>query len=162
MNSATTLQHLLHGSPSERATAAEYLAQQGPEAAYAASELTAACSDTESVSDWAVAALEELGPPPSSAIDSLVSLAQSEKPLTVYWAVTLLGRAGPDALAHQQVLVTLLQYSQDSAVQEKAAWSLGRMQATSSEATQALQQAAQSPESRLSRVAAKSLQQTQT
>ncbi|MAI71931.1 MAG: hypothetical protein CMM01_13590 [Rhodopirellula sp.] len=160
MNSAMTLQQLVHGSPSERATAAEYLAHQGTDAAYAASQLTAACSDTESVSDWAIAALEQLGPPPSSAIDLLASLAQSEKTLTAYWAVTLLGRAGPDAAFHQQVLVTLLLNSKDLAVQEKAAWSLGRMHADSSEATRALQQAAQSPETRLSRVAAKALQQT--
>ena len=87
-------------------------------------------------------------------------MAQSKKMLTAYWAVTLLGRAGPDAALHQQVLVTLLQDSKDMAVQEKAAWSLGRMQADSWEAKQALQQAAQSPETRLSRVAAKALQQT--
>lgn len=160
MNSATTLQQLLHGSPSERATAAEHLAQQGTAAAYAASELTAACGDTEQISDWAVAALEQLGPPPSCVIDSLATMAQSKKMLTAYWAVTLLGRAGPDAALHQQVLVTLLQDSKDMAVQEKAAWSLGRMQADSWEAKQALQQAAQSPETRLSRVAAKALQQT--
>jgi hypothetical protein len=106
--------------------------------------------------------LEQLGPPPLSALESLVSLTHSEDPLTVYWAVTLLGRAGPDAAVHEQVLVTLLQHSKDLAVQEKAAWSLGRMQANSLGATQALQQASQSPEARLSRVAAKSLQQTQT
>lgn len=161
MNSATTLQQLLHGSPSERATAAEHLAQQGSEAAYAACELTAACADTEAISSWAVDALEQLGTPPSSAIESLVSMAQWENPLTVYWAVTLLGRVGPDAAVHQRVLVTLLQHSEDLAVQEKAAWSLGRMQAKSLEATEALQQVAQSPETRLSRIAAKSLQQTQ-
>lgn len=161
MNSATTLQQLLHGSPSERATAAEHLAQQGAEAAYAAFELTAACGDTETVSNWAVAALEQLGAPPSSTIESLISMTQSENPLTVYWAVTLLGRAGHDAVVHQQVLVTLLQHSENLAVQEKAAWSLGRMRANSLEAKQALQQAAQSPETRLSRIAEKSLQRTQ-
>ena len=162
MNSATVLQQLLQGSPSERAAAAEYLAQQGTEAAYAACELTAACGDTETVSDWAVAALEQLGAPPSSAIESLVSMTQSANPRTVYWAVTLLGRSGRDAAVHQQVLVTLLQHSEDLAVQEKAAWSLGRMRANSLEATQALQQAAQSTEKRLSRVATRSLQPTQT
>lgn len=160
MNSATTLQQLLHGSPSERAAAAEHLAQQGTEAAYAASELTAASGDTEQISDWAVAALEQLGPLPSSAMDSLASMAQSKKTLTAYWAITLLGRAGPEAAVHQQVLVALLKYSAHLVVREKAAWSLGRMHADSSEAMKALQQAAQSPETRLSRVAARALQQT--
>lgn len=162
MNSATTLQQLQHGSPNERATAAEHLAQQGPAAAYAASELASACGDTEEVSNWAVAALEELGPPPSSTLDALVRLAQAEKPLIAYWAVTLLGRAGPDAKVHQRTLANLLQNSGDLAVQEKAAWSLGRIHADSPQATQALQRAAVSAESRLSRVAAKALQQTQT
>ena len=97
MNSATVLQQLVHGTPSERAEAAENLAHQGPDAAYAVSALLAACEDTESVSTWAVAALEELGPPPLSAITALGDLAQSDKPLTAYWAVTLLGRAGRQA-----------------------------------------------------------------
>ena len=97
-----------------------------------------------------------------STLDALVRLAQAEKPLIAYWAVTLLGRAGPDAKVHQRTLANLLQNSGDLAVQEKAAWSLGRIHADSPEATQALQRAAVSAESRLSRVAAKALQQTQT
>ena len=162
MNAASTLHQLTRGTPHERAQAAEYLAQQGPDAAYAASELTAACGDNAEISHWAVAALEELGPPPASAIDALATLAQSQEPLTAYWAVTLLGRAGRDALEHQGVIADLLEQSPDLALREKAAWSLGRMRANSLEATQALQQAAQSPKNRLSRIATKSLQQTQT
>ncbi|MDA7865135.1 hypothetical protein N9B24_03305, partial [bacterium] len=80
-------------------------------------------------------------------------------PLTAYWAVTLLGRAGPDAAVHQRVITDLLEQSSDLSLQEKAAWSLGRMHADSSQAIVALQNAAQSPEPRLSRVASKSLQQ---
>lgn len=162
MNSDNTLHQLLHGSPIERARAAENLAQQGSGAAYAACELTAACGDTDEVSNWAVAALEQLGPPPSPAVDSLAGMAQSENPLIGYWAVTLLGRAGPEAKIHQRLLAALLQDSGDLAVREKAAWSLGKMQADCLEATLALQQAAQAPEPRLSRIAAKALQQTQT
>jgi hypothetical protein len=159
MTSATTLHQLMRGTPRERAEAAEHLAQQGPDAAYAAIELTAACGDIEEISNWVVAALEDMGPPPASVIDSLLSLAQSQQPLTAYWAVTLLGRAGPDAAVHQRVIADLLEQSSDLCLREKAAWSLGRMHADSSQAIVALQNAAQSPEPRLSRVANKSLQQ---
>jgi HEAT repeat protein len=161
MNSATMLHQLVRGTPRERAEAAENLAQQGSEAAYAASELTAACGDTEQVRLWAVAALEQLGSPPVSTIDSLIGLAQSEQPLIAYWAVTLLGRTGPKAKVHQQAIAELLERSNDLAVREKAAWSLGRMRADSSQTTRALKQAARSPEPRLSRVASKALQQMQ-
>ena len=159
MNAASTLHQLRRGTPRERAQAAEYLAQQGPDAAYAASELTAACGDTTEISHWAVAALEELGPPPASAIDALASLAQSEAPLTAYWAVTLLGRAGEDAAEHQVVIADLLEQSPDLALREKAAWSLGRMHADCSQARLALQNAATSQAARLSRLATKALQQ---
>jgi len=162
MNAASTLHQLVHGTPGERAKAAEYLAQQGPDAAYAASELTAACGDNAEISDWAVAALEELGPPPTSAIDALATLAQSEVPLTAYWAVTLLGRSGRDAVGHQAVIADLLEQATDLALREKAAWSLGCMHADCSQAKLALQNAAQSQATRLSRIATQSLQQMET
>ena len=162
MNPASTLHQLMRGTSRERAQAAEYLAQQGPDAAYAASELTAACGDHAEISHWAVAALEELGPPPTSAIDALATLAQSEAPLTAYWAVTLLGRAGRDAAEHQGVIADLLEQSPDLALREKAAWSLGRMHADCSQARLALQNAANSQVARLSRLATKVLQQIET
>ena len=159
MNSATVLQQLVHGTPSERAEAAENLAHQGPDAAYAVSALLAACEDTESVSTWAVAALEELGPPPLSAITALGDLAQSDKPLTAYWAVTLLGRAGRQAADCQEILAILLMGTSELALREKAAWALGRMKADSRKAKLALQVAARSPEKRLSRMGSKALKQ---
>ena len=60
------------------------------------SDLVKACTDDESVQQWAVAALEELGPPPTESIGELTKLASSSDPLVAFWAITLLGRAGND------------------------------------------------------------------
>jgi hypothetical protein len=42
------------------------------------------CGDDEAVSNWAVAALEELGTPSISAVESLTSLAMAEHSLVAY------------------------------------------------------------------------------
>jgi hypothetical protein len=58
----------------ERAAAAEKLCQTGESAATAAIPLVRACGDAdERVREWAVAALEDLGPPPADAIATLAT-----------------------------------------------------------------------------------------
>ncbi len=65
------------------------------------------CGDDEAVSNWVVAALEELGTPSISAVESLNSLAMAENSLVAYWAVTLLGRLAPDATDSQAKLASV-------------------------------------------------------
>ena len=61
--------------PKQRIVAAEALSRMGPDAAPAAVELVIACADHESVRDYAVAALEELGAPPPELVPPLPDLA---------------------------------------------------------------------------------------
>jgi HEAT repeat protein len=92
------------------------------------------CGDDEAVSNWAVAALEELGTPSISAVESLTSLAMAENSLVAYWAVTLLGRLGPDVTDSQAKLASVLMTKQEVVVQERIAWALEKIGATSDEA----------------------------
>lgn len=146
----------------DRASAAEALSLMGSEAAYAAVELVNACADEDSVRDWSIAALEELGPPPAESLQSLTKLASASEPLVGYWAITLLGRAGVSAHASEGDLVTVLKTSNELSVRERAAWALGKIGAESEPSILALEQAATSSQARLSRLAKAALEQTQT
>lgn len=145
---------------SQRVSAAESLSLMGPDAAFAAVELVKACSDDDAVRDFAVAALEELGPPPTESLERLTELARDENSLVAYWAVTLLGRAEQLAQASEPTLVALLTKSKDPSVRERAAWALGKIGPNSAAAKLVLKQAASSSEPRLARVATASLEQT--
>ena len=86
--------------PAERSNAAEQLARLGPEARAAAVALVRACADeAEPVREWAVSALEELGPPSVSDLKELTFLLRDDNVDLAYWAATLLGRLGEEAAA---------------------------------------------------------------
>ncbi|MDZ4783062.1 MAG: hypothetical protein SGJ19_22685 [Planctomycetia bacterium] len=145
----------------ERAAAAESLCHAGQDAAPAILELVHACEDDEAVSEWAVAALEELGPPPAELLEPLTKLASVSKAPVAYWAVTLLGRLGPAAIGSEHVLAALLQDSRETAVQERAAWALGEIGAKTAATLTALNGAAQPQSPRLARMAKTALEQIQ-
>ncbi len=65
---------------------------------------------SSAIRQCAVAALEELGAPAAADTGPLAELAQSEKELEAYWAVTLLGRLGPGAASAERVLSELLSW----------------------------------------------------
>ena len=143
-----------------RAAAAEKLCHAGSDASDAAVDLVRACDDDEAVSNWAVAALEDLGTPPISAVESLTALASAKNALVAYWAATLLGRLGPDATDSQAKLSSVLMTSPETAVKERIVWALGKIGPTSEDARKALRQAAAGDDSRLSRLAQETLDQT--
>jgi hypothetical protein len=136
-----------------RATAAENLSLAGLDAVDAAVDLVRACGDEDAVRDWAVAALEDLGPPRNDAAQPLASELSAANPLVAYWAATLLGRLGTEAAGCQKALAKTLTHATDLAVRERSAWALGKIGATSNEAVAALQAAAESNSARLSRLA---------
>ncbi|NLX54687.1 MAG: hypothetical protein GXY58_06210 [Planctomycetaceae bacterium] len=147
---------------SVRAQAAERLGRCG-DAACVAVELVRACGDEEEVvREWAVAALEELGPPPASSLEPLCSLAAAAQELVAYWAVTLLGRAGPEAFAAAPALVSVLETSPHPAVRQRAAWALGRIRDQSAATIAALERVKSSGDPRLARLAAESLDNDRT
>jgi len=146
-------------NPDERAEAAELLCRAGTEAVAAMLPLVEACGDDDSrVREWAVAALEELGPPPTEIIDQLTEIATGPEPLGAYWATTLLGRAGGDAAAAVPSLAKCVASAKDMAVRERAAWALGKIGPASHSARESLQQAAAgAKDSRLARLATEAL-----
>ena len=156
------LKQLQSSDVSERAAAAEALSLLGPDAKVAAVELVKACGDDETVSEYAVAALEQLGPPPPESLPLLATMIASESPLTSYWAITLIGRSGVAAKSCQDQLTAAVDSSGEPSLQERSAWALGKINADSAGAIEALEKASRSSNARLARLATASLDQIQT
>ncbi len=144
----------------ERQAAAEMLAKSGTVARAAAVGLCRAANDTdETVREWANAALEEMGPPPSAEKESLAELLEAPEG-TAYWAVTLLGRLEGEAHSISAKLAALVQYEATPAeVRNRALWSLEKIGSRTPEVKQAAEAAAKSENPRTARLAAKLLAQ---
>jgi HEAT repeat protein len=118
------------------------------------------CSDAdEQVREHAVAALEDLGPPPADAIAQLVALVDHKDPLVGYWATTLLGRAGEDAESAVPALTKCVDSTADLAVRQRAAWALGKIGPAAAAARDALTRAAVQADPRLARLATEALEE---
>jgi HEAT repeat protein len=155
---ATLAARLADPDPAARLAAAEQLARAGEEAAQAAVPLVKACGETDDeVREQAVAALEELGPPPEAAMADLIGLAAAIDPLTAYWAITLLGRSGQAAAAAVTALTERLGPAAPPEVAQRAAWALGKIGPAAAAAASALRTAAASADPRLARLAAEAL-----
>ena len=142
-----------------RAVAAEQLSQAGEDAAAAAVPLVAACGDADDrVREFAVAALEDLGPPLAADIPTLIKLVDSPDPLVAYWAITLLGRSGKTAAEAVAVLVACVESSADLSVRQRAAWALGKIGPAAGAARGTLKRAAGQGDERLARLANEALQ----
>jgi len=162
MSDVTVLAQQLHDKQVVvRARAAEQLSAQGEEAREASVDLVQACADEESVSSWAVAALEQLGPPPVQAIPLLGPLVASSHELVAYWAVTLLGRLKSVAAAAVPAVVSAMENSPYLAVRQRAAWALGQIGDRSAPTVAALEQAKKASDPRLARLAAQAVEQLQ-
>ncbi|MCO8120108.1 HEAT repeat domain-containing protein [Stieleria sp. TO1_6] len=155
-------QNLRSGDAGQRAEAAESLSQMGPDAGFAAVELVQACGDDEAVAQFAVAALEDMGPPPAETLASVAELMTSDQSEVAYWAITLVGRCGVAARDHQDALASLVTTSTEINVRQRAVWALGKIEARSDTALQALRLAAADSDARLSRLAGEALAVTQT
>jgi HEAT repeat protein len=142
----------------QQATAAEALAQLGPDAQPAALALVRACgTDDDSLREWLTSALESLGPPPSEQLRDLTTLLESKSLDVAYWAATLIGRLHATAATAVPALTKALQTAAEQAVRERAAWALGQIGAAAKSALPALREAAASREPRLSRLATEAL-----
>lgn len=142
----------------DRAAAAEAFSLMGPEAAFAATDLVQACGDEPSVAQWAVSALEGLGPPPKESLADLSELARSADAEVAYWAVTLLGRCGEASQPYQDLLARILADSGDITLRQRTAWALREMHAASDSVIHALEEASRSSDARLSRTAGDALE----
>lgn len=149
---------LRDADPERRAEAAERLSRAGEAAAAAAVPLVRSCMDDEDrVREWAVAALEDMGPPPPDAVPPLVDLARGGDALAAYWAVTLLGRVGQDAEPAVPALIACVTSAGEISVRQRAAWALGCIGPGAAAAREALGRAAGDPDERLARLAKEAL-----
>jgi HEAT repeat protein len=145
---------LVAGDADRRAEAAEALCRAGAAASAAVVPLVRACGDEDDrVREWAVAALEDIGPPPDGLSAQLAELVASTDALVAYWAATLLGRSGRNAASAVTALAGCLASSADVSVRQRAAWALGKVGPAARAARDALQKAAADADPRVARLA---------
>jgi HEAT repeat protein len=155
---AALLEQLSSADAERRAEAAERLTRAGEAAAVGAAKIVGACGDgDERVREWAVAALEDLGAPPSESIAPLIKLVGASDPLVAYWATTLLGRSGQDAADAVAALTVCLDSAADLSVRQRAAWALGQIGPAAKTARAALERAEGQGDERLARLATEAL-----
>jgi HEAT repeat protein len=149
----------LQGDDAEaRLSAAEQLAGLGEDARAAAVPLVTSLErKDESLENWLVAALEQLGPPDATDLASLVSLLRSDNSQVGYWASTLLGRLGERAAGAAPQMARTLDTSIHPAVQQRAAWALGKLRCRDPQIVESLQRAARASDVRLARLAREAL-----
>lgn len=156
---AAWIAELASKDDTKRASAAESIARLGTDARPAAVALVQAMGKADAPTrEWCAAALEEIGPPSTTDIKELASLACNKSSDVAYWAITLLGRAGSDAAPAVPALAEALGKSAPLTVRERAAWALGKLGPTAKAAAPALRDAAASKEARLARLATDALQ----
>ncbi len=83
-----------------------------------------------------------MGPPSTSDVETLAGLLTADNADVGYWAATLLGRLGSDAVVAVPALATAVAESRHRVVRQRAAWALGKIGSPAIEAVGALKQAA--------------------
>jgi len=145
--------------PALQSEAAEALAKLGEKAKPAAPALAKnAGSAEETVREWAVAALEGLGPPRIDDQKALRELVLADCAEAAYWAITLLGRLEAEAGPAVPELTEALKQSPYPQNRQRAAWALGKIGPAASDALPALKAAANEADPRLARLAKRAVQ----
>jgi hypothetical protein len=153
----TWIHQLRSDDVKERARAAEEVCRAGLTSAEVTIELIRAADDDDSVSQWATAALEAIETPPPVTAAELARLVAADHEASAYWAATLLGRIGGEAVDSESSLAMAVTNSNHQAVKERAAWALARVGVTLDETKRSLQSAAASGTARLKRLAEQAL-----
>ncbi len=166
---AASADSLTAGTLEQRRELARRLAALGSQAQPAAVDLVLVTGeDDEQLREWAVAALENLGPPDPSDVARLSDLLrqccsrhdsngpQLDWEHIGYWAATLLGRLGCEAAGGVGALLIALNTAA-MPVRQRAAWALGRIGPAAKLATFSLRQAAAHQDRRLARLAQQAL-----
>ena len=141
----------------QRAAAQAFLAM-GEQARVAAVELVRAAGDEdETIREWCMSTLEELGPPDTSAVEELSQCLAHGNPDVGYWAATLLGRLESAAAPAVPALIVATGDDKPLAVRQRAVWALGQIGSAAVQALPALQQADSDADPRLSRLATEAI-----
>jgi len=145
--------------PVQQAAAAEKLAQSGTDAQPAAVALVEACAGDDDVHEWAVSALEGMGPPPVADVSRLAQLLSSPYLDVAYWAATLLGRLAAQAAPAVVGLATAAYSHAELAVRQRAVWALGQIGPSAAPTLAILRKASQSSDHRLAALAREAIEQ---
>ncbi len=113
----------------ERQAAVEQLQFMGQEARFALVPLVQICGDeNEELRAAATDVLEEMGPPDPEDCPALALLLSSSDYDTVFWAATMLGRAGRASAAQVPALQEVLEEPHGpQPMLERVAWALSRI-----------------------------------
>lgn len=153
MDISTLIDDLGSSDGATRATAAEAISRHA-EAKAAMIPLIRACGDPEeTVREWAVAALEEIGPPESDELAAIAEMLNEPNGDSAYWAATLLGRAEAEAAGEVGALAACLDSQASIAVRQRAAWALRQIGEPAKPAIPALRRAANDGNVRLANLA---------
>ena len=112
--------------------------------------------------EWAVAALEGLGPPFEQDVPKLATLLAEPNSDIAYWSATLLGRLGAAASGAVDPLATAVTSHPQLSVRQRSAWALGMIGPAAGKAAAALKSAAASDDPKLVREARRALEQIGT
>jgi HEAT repeat protein len=154
MDLMALIQDLECTEPARRQQAAKQLAQLETDAQPAAVALVRACGAADDdTREWAVAALESLGPPAASDLPALAALLEHQSSDAAYWAATLLGRLREEGSPAAGALSQALSGRADLNVRQRAAWALGQIGPAAQSARDALQKAASDADPRLAALA---------
>jgi HEAT repeat protein len=144
---------------SVRAAAARQLASLGEDAAAAAVALVRCSGDeNEELREWAVAALEDCGPPNAGDADALANLLTGRSADVAYWAATMLGRLQDGAGSCVGRLLAAFDQYTEPATRQRIVRALGEIGPPASDAAPLLESiAAASDDPRLQRLAERAL-----
>lgn len=138
--------------------AAQQLSQLAGAAQPAAVALVEVCGTADDETrELVVAALEELGAPPTGEVPRLTALVADKHLDVAYWAATLLGRLEKQAAPAVPALIASLTGHAELAVRQRAAWALGKIGPPAASARAALQKAAAGGDKRLATLAREAL-----
>ena len=142
-----------------RREAARQLSLHPEEAQVAAIALVTAASDAdESLREWAVSTLEDLGPPSAADLSELLRLADNSSSDIAWWAITLLGRLGPEASDAAALLARRSLDETSPAVRQRAIWALGQLGPAATGQRDTLVTLADSEDAQVARLARQALE----
>ena len=148
---------------SRRRTAAEHLSQIEQDARPAAVPLVRVCGTSDEVlHEYAIAALESLGPPAIEDATALAELLKEPEVDVAYWAATLLGRLGPAGDRTVTALGAALDRDTRPQVRQRVAWALGQIGPAAVSARAAIERARDTADPRLVRLAERALQRIES
>ncbi|MEM6799563.1 MAG: HEAT repeat domain-containing protein [Planctomycetota bacterium] len=156
MTTEQLIDALLNSDPEGRQAAAQTLASLGEEAAPAAVTLARFAADAD-IGEWCVAALEEIGAPPSGDVGRLAELLPSADAASGYWSATLLGRLGPAAVEAVPALTDAASNAAEE-VADRAVLALGKIGPAAASSLPALQALQASDRPRTARLAKQAIE----